>query len=578
MYEQRPWLKYYSNIPTTIDFPRISLYEALMNSISQHTDYIAWDFFGKTQTYAEFSQVIQHCADGLAELGLEAGDRITIAMPTCPQSIISLYAVNCLGAVANIIHPLASADEIEYYLNISQSRIAITLDIFFPKFNAIHKQTHLKKLILTRTSDYLPISWKVKFSLSKSRKQPQIPIEKWVVKWSTLFDPNHPRCIPVPTNTDALAAILYSGGTTSTPKAVMLSNRNLIAAGMNVSLWGGFCQKDTIFAVSPLFHSFGLGACAIATFLSGAKNILTPQFSPKMIAHLIRTKKPNMIIGIPSLFQALIQDSKFQKTDLRCLKTALCGMDRLPKIVKKRFKEIVLKSGGIIRIQESYGLTEAVSAVIGNPSEGYREGSIGIPFPNIIAKIVRPGTDEDIGYSGQGELCLHGPTVMLGYLGQTEKTAGILKKHRDGKTWLHTEDLCSMDEDGFFYFHLRLKHIIKSSGITISPIQLEDRLMRHPDVLETCVIGIPDLSVIEKIKAFVVLKEAQKASSDMMQILSEYCRKEIVKECCPVEIEFRPEIPKTLLGKIAYHELVEQETQKLRNTRQNIGESPHWRH
>lgn len=578
MHKKRPWLKHYGDIPATIDYPRTSLYETLMQSVARHSEKIAWDFFGRTQTYQKFSETIHKCANGLAALGLEAGDRITIAMPTCPQGIIVFYAVNCLGAVANIIHPLTASHEIEYYLNISQSRIAVTLDAYFSKFNAARKKTSLKKIVLAKISDYLPLSRKIKFALTQRRKQVAVPSENWIVKWAELFDPNHPRCIPVPTNTDALAVILYSGGTTTgTPKGVLLSNRNLITAGMMVSTWGNLCRKDSILAILPIFHGFGLGVCINAAFMSGATSILAPQFSADTVVHLLRTRRPNLIIGLPGLFHAMTQNRKFLKTDLGFLKAAFCGADTLPKVVKERFEKIVAENGGNVRIQEGYGLTETVTAVIGNPAKGYREGSIGLPFPDMLAKIVRPGTDEELTSGCRGELCLHGPTIMLGYLNQPGETAKILKQHRDGKLWLHTEDLCSMDNDGYFYFHLRLKRIINSSGISISPIQVENRLLRHPDVLETCVIGVPDLSLVEKIKAFVVLKKTPKAGSDMVKTLTEYCCEELVKESCPQEIEFRPEIPKTLLGKIAYHELWKQEIQKLQDKGQYV-EEPSMRH
>ncbi len=566
MPEKKPWLKYYGNIPPKLEYPRISLYEALMQSVARHSDRIAWDFFGKTQTYAEFSDTIQRCADGLAAMGLEAGDRMTIAMPTCPQALIVFYAINCLGAVANIINPLATAHEIQFYLNLSQSRFAITLDTYYSKFYVVKKQTPLKKLIVARISDDLPFWQKIIYALTKECRLCPPPMENWGIKWPDLFDPNHPRCVPIPTNPDALAVILYSGGATSTSKGVMLSNHNLIAAGMMVTTWVNLCCGDTILSILPLFHGFGLGVCINAALMGGAKSLLSPQFTTKRVAHFIRTKHPDLIIGLPSLFHGLTQIPKFHKADLRCLKAAFCGADILPRVVKERFEEIVHKSGGTVRIQEGYGLTETVTAVMGNPVKEYREGSIGMPFPDMEAKIVRPGTDERLPNGQQGELCLHGPTVMLGYLNDPKETARVIRTHSDGKRWLHTEDICSMDSDGYFYFHVRMKRVINSSGITVSPVQVEDRLMRHPDVLETCVIGVPDLSLVEKVKAFVVLKETHKAGSDMVQILTDYCSEELAEESCPQEIEFRPEIPKTLLGKIAYHELWEQEIQKLRKS------------
>lgn len=577
MYETKPWLKHYGKMPATIEYPRISLYEALMGSVSRHAGRIAWDFFGKYQTYEEFSRSVQDCANGLAALGLEAGDRITIAMPACPQGIIAFYAANCLGAVANIIHPLASCREIAHYLNISQSRIAVTLDAYFSKFNTVHAQTPLKTLILARITDYLPLSQKIKFALTKGRTERPLPADNWVMKWPDLFDPAHPKCVPVPTNTEAPAVILHTGGTVGIPKGVLLSNRNLIAAGMMISAWANLNEKDTILAILPLFHGFGLGVCVNAAFMSGARTILAPQFNPETVSHLIRSQQPTLIIGLPSLFQALVQNSKFQKSDLRCLRAAFCGADILPRTVRERFEEIVGKNGGRVRIQEGYGLTETVTAVLGNPPDSGRAGSIGMPFPDMSAKIVRPGTDEEVPCGNRGELCLRGPAVMLGYLNQNDETTRTLKRHRDGRTWLHTEDLCSMDTEGYFYFHLRLKRMVNASGTSVSPVQVEDRLLSHPDVLEACVIGLPDLSAVEKIKAFVVLKDARKAGAGMVQILMAHCRKELIMEFCPQEIEFRPEIPKTTLGKVAYHKLREQELEKRRSTDQYAGEtgSPH---
>ncbi|MGD9210687.1 MAG: AMP-binding protein [Desulfobacteraceae bacterium] len=576
MYKKRPWLKHYGEIPATIEYPRISLYEALMRSAARHTDQEAWDFFGKTQTYDEFARSIHNCANGLAALGLEAGDRMTIAMPTCPQGLIAFYAGNCLGAVANIIHPLASQKEIEYYLNISQSRIAITLDIYFPKFAAVRKNTPLKKIIIAKISDFLTTAQKVKFAFSKGFKRVSVPSKRWIVKWTSLFDPNHPRCVPIPTNTDALAVIIYSGGVTGNPKGILLSNQNLIAVGMMISAWGNFCRNDIILAIVPLSHGFGLGGCINATLMSGGKCILLPQFTSKMVTCLIRAKRPNIIIGLPNLFHALTDNSAFKKTKLCHLKAAYCGADTLPQKIKERFEKIVVNAGGNIRLQEGYGLAETVTMVMGNLAKEYRKGSIGIPFPDVLAKIVQPGTDEELPAGSKGELCLHGPFIMLGYLNQPEKTSQTVKMHRDSKLWLHTEELCSMDEDGYFYFHMRSKPTIKSSDLTVPKFQIEDRLKRHPDVLETCVIGIPDIFAVEKVKAFVVLKESQKAGADMVQTLIEYCRKELIKESCPLEIEFRPEIPKTLFGKIAYHELWQQEIQKLHNAGQYTGKSTSW--
>lgn len=562
--EPKPWLKYYGNVPATIQYPKITMYQGVMASVKKNPGAIAYDFLGYTSTYKRFAEEIDRCADALASLGLSKGDRITISMPTSPQGIICFYAANKLGAVASMIHPLSTVKEIEFYIQVSKSRIALTIDAFYGKFKEAMKNAPLDRLILTKISDYLPFVKALAFKATKGRMIPKVPADPKVVWWTDLMKAKHPVVPEAKADTHDMAVILYSGGTTGKPKGIMLSNFNFISHGYMVAHWAGMDRTSSVLAILPIFHGFGLGVCVNGTLMGGGKTILVPTFTPEDVAKLIKKKRPSFIIGVPTLFEALNKNPIFQKTDLSCLKAAFSGADSLPRVVKERFEEIVQKNGGNVKLLEGYGLTEAVTGIIAMPMNEYRDRSIGIPFPDMLAKIVKPDTIDEAPIGEEGELCVAGPAVMLGYLDQPEETAAVLKKHADGLTWLHTGDICSQDADGFFYFKLRQKRMIKSSGMNVYPAQVEEHLYKHPGVAMACVIGVPDKDQVERVKAFVVMKDKSQATPEMQKELIEHCRKELIKWSCPREIEFRDDLPKTLVGKVAYKVLEEQEIAKLK--------------
>lgn len=564
MYEKKPWLRFYEHVPQTIDYPRVTMYEAVRQSANRCLDSIAYDFLDYTSTYRQFINEIDKCADALASIGLKKGERITISMPTSPQGIICFYAANKLGAVSSMIHPLSTTNEIEFYLNVAKSRFVLTLDAFYSKFKDLKETTPLETLILARIPDYLGTLKRIGFNLTKGRKIPKVPQDSMVKWWAGLMSGSYPQAPQAQMDTDELAVILYSGGTTGVPKGIMLSNMNFISEGMQVSEWGKLSDADSILAILPIFHGFGLGVCVNACFMGGGKSILVPQFTPETVAQIISSKKPSFVIGVPTLFDALSRHPKMHKTNLSCLRATFSGADSLPRAVKERFEEMVKKQGGNVQLLEGYGLTEAVTAIMAMPIGHYREGSIGLPFPDMLAKIVRLDTTEEVPCGEEGEICISGPAVMMGYLDQPEETAETLKRHSDGKIWLHTGDIGTMDEDGFFYFKLRQKRMIKSSGMNVYPAQVEDILYRHPDVQEACIIGVPDQAQVQLVKGIVVLKNPAKASPQMEKILIDYCREHLIKWSCPRTIEFRDSLPKTLVGKIAFNKLEEEEIAKLK--------------
>jgi long-chain acyl-CoA synthetase len=555
----KPWLRFYGDVPETLEYPRITLYEALQRSAAAHPDAIAVDFFGSTLTYRELADEIDRCASSLGALGLGAGDRITISMPTCPQGVIAFYAAAKLGAVASMIHPLSTASEIEGYLTMSRSRVALTLDAFYGSFAETRGRTPLEILILAKISDSFPAPKRLAFWLKRGRKIPRVPADERVRWWSTLMTESQPAVPAAPVDTDDLAAILYSGGTTGAPKGIMLSHRNFISEGLQLTAWVGIGEHDTVLAVLPIFHGFGLAALVNAPLLSGARVVMMPQFSPQIVAKLLRTKRPTLTAGPPTLYEALARDPSLAKADLSSLRAAFSGADTLPEPVRERFERLVADRGGTVRLLEGYGLTEAVTAIMGMPLHEHRAGSIGVPFPDMLATICDPGTTTELPAGEEGEICLSGPAVMLGYLDNPEATATALKEHADGRVWLHTGDIGKMDEDGFFYFTSRLKRMIKSSGFNVYPAQVEAVLYRHPAVDEACVVGIPDETQGERVKAFVVAKNPAAAGPELADELIRHCRKELIKWSCPREVEFREELPKTRVGKIDFTALVQDE-------------------
>lgn len=556
MYEKKPWLKFYNNIPQTIEYPRITMYEALMKTVEQYPENIAYDYLDYTATYQQFIDEIDLCANAMAGIGIRQGDIITIAMPTCPQAIVSFYAANKLSVVASMIHPLSTETEITYYLNVARSRYALTMAEYYEKFKKVKKETLLETLILSEPLDFPMITDK-----TKGNAHP----DPMVKSWSDIMASSYPEAPKGKMDTDEMAVILYSGGTTGFPKGIMLSNYNFISEGMMVASWRDIPPEEySILAILPIFHGYGLGVCCNATFMRGGTAILVPNFTPDIFAKLIRTKRPCVITGVPTLYDALSRNPEFQNADLSCLKAAGCGADTLPRTVKERFEAIVQAQGGDVKLLEGYGLTEAVTGIMGTPQDGYRENSVGIPYPDMLAKVVRIGTIQEAEIGEEGELCISGPAVMLGYMGQPEETARTLQIHQDGLQWLHTGDIFTMDEDGYFYYKLRLKRMIKSSGMNVYPAQVEDVILQHPAVQSVCVIGIPDEAQVERVKAFVVLKDPSLASPEMAEKLIAHCRDHLIKWSCPREVAFRKDIPLTRVGKIAYTELKKEEVARLK--------------
>jgi long-chain acyl-CoA synthetase len=562
--ESKPWLKFYDIAPPSIDFPRVSLYERLVQTVQAHEKDAAWDFLIATQNYKDFLADIDKFADALAAAGFQKGDIMTISMPTCPQGIIPIYAVNKLGGIASMIHPLSPPPQIEMYLNISNSTWAMTLDSFYPKFVEVLGKTQVKKLILARIPDYLPAIGKLVFKMKSKGQIKKVPADDRVIWMADMLHGNYPRAPKAEVSTDDTAVILYSGGTTGTPKGIELSNMNMISEGMMVASWINAHEGQSVLAILPIFHGFGLGVCVNSFFMAGGKSILIPTFTPEDVAKIVKKKHPNYIMAVPTLFEALASNETFKHCDLSCFAATFCGADTLPRKTKEKFEAVVKAGGGNCKLLEGYGLTEAVTAIMASPTSEYREGSVGIPLSNMLAQICEVGGTAEVPCGEEGEICISGPAVMKGYLNNPEATAETLVTHDDGQVWLHTGDLGLMDKDGFTYFRLRIKRMLKVSGFNVYPMNVEETLRKMPDIEDVCIIGVPDEKQVSKVKAFVVLKDKTKATDEEKQAIMDFGVANLLKYESPREVEFRDSLPKTLIGKIAFNTLEKEELEKLK--------------
>ena len=559
---KKEWHKFYGNIPHNLHYPEGSLYDLLKKSIETHPHAVAYDFLDKTATYTELGQQIDEFACKFHRAGFRAGDTMSIIMPTSPQGIVAFYAVNKLGGVAAFIHPLSTEEELKHYLSLSGSRFALTLDIFYEKVAAVKNEVPLEKLFVTKISTYMPPVKKLAYGIITLPKKKVKPDPDWAF-W---LEKEEEKCQKPPESvsagSDALSVILFSGGTTGVPKGVMLTNKNIVSEGMMVAAWGRLDETDTLLAILPIFHGFGLSVCVNAALMAGAKTVLIPKFTVKDVAKLVRKKKPTFLIGVPTLFKALLDEKIFRNADLSFLKMAFSGADTLPRTLKEEFDETVRKNGGKSVLLEGYGLTEAVTAIMAQPAGEYREGSIGLPFPDMDVKIVDPETYSEKPHGEIGEIVVNGPAVMKGYLNNPEETAATLKVHDDGKIWLHTGDLGYRDADGFFYFKQRLKRMIKSSGMNVYPSEVENVICQHEEVKFACVIGVEDAHQMTRIKAFVELNHPEKASPEKEKEIIAFVRKRLIKWSCPREIEFVEKLPLTKIGKVDFRKLEEREHAK----------------
>ena len=559
-----PWLKYYGNTPASLEYPHKTMYEMVEAAAKRHPNHVAYVFMGKKTSYTEFMKRIQAAAQGLYKMGIRKGDKVTICMANTPQALDCFYALNRIGAIPNMIHPLSASQEIAFYLNFSKSKAILTLDQFYYKVAEILPQLeNPTEILIARVADELPAPLSALYPLTKSaRAVKKLPKAGYTLWYDMVKAGKNTRLPGQKSRYDSCGAILYSGGTTGTTKGIMLSNLNFNALALQTIAASGFSMEEIsnmkMLSVMPVFHGFGLGIGIHTPLVAGGTCILIPQFNVKVYAKTLMKQKPNLIPGVPTLFEALLRTEDLEGADLSFLKGIFSGGDSLSPELKKKVDAFLREHNCSEQIREGYGTTECVTASCLTPKDYARQGSIGVPFPDTYYKIVEPGTTNEVGPNIEGEICISGPTVMLGYMDNPYETANTLRRHYDGRIWLHTGDLGHMDQDGFVYFRQRIKRMIVTSGYNVYPSQLENIIDANDKVLLSCVIGVKDPYRVQRVKAYVVPMPGVEPSEALKQEILDYCSGRIAKYAMPREIEFRKELPKTLVGKVAYRVLEEE--------------------
>lgn len=561
-----PWAKFYKKGEMNIDIPNISIYQYLVQNCKGYMDHIAIDYFGATRTYAEFLDQIDGAARAFKSQGVRKGDVVSILSANVPEALISFYALNKIGAVANMLHPLLSENEIKDALKNYSTVVLVAMDITYSKLKKILDETEVYKTIIISAKDSMPFLIKIGYELTQGRKveKPDRNSENFLywkdfVKHGENYRDDKELA---ETKRDFPAAILQSGGSTGVPKGIVLSNGNFNASTIQAKrALPDLDSNDVILGIMPVFHGFGLQVSISDAFNVGAKVVLIPQFKPNEFDKLIKKSNPSVLVGVPTLFEALTHNEGMDGVSLANLKYVIAGGDSFSKAKVEAINEFLHNHGAKTNFTQGYGMTEALSAVTFDLKYASREGSIGIPWPGTYVKICKPGTDEEVPYGEDGEICISGPTVMLGYYNNEKETNDALHIHKDGNVWLHSGDIGFMDKDGFVTYRQRIKRMIVSSGYNVYPAQIEEVLEKHPGVLDSTVIGIPHPYKVEVPKAYIVLKPGFRESK-VKEELEELCKKNLAKYSQVKEFEFRKSLPKTMVGKVDFRKLQEENKEK----------------
>ncbi len=572
--KKQVWHQHYDpGVPISLDYPSDPIDRFLRQTAQKTPSKPALIFGGLipllgerhlTITYQELDQLVDRFAAGLQHLGLKKGDRASIYMANCPQFVITYYAILRAGGIVVPSNPLYTPREIKHQLNDSGAKFAVVMSLLYDNIKKIRAKTSLNHVIVTNIKEYFPGLLKFLFTLTKEKEGHRVDIaHDSDTHWfqDILKRADTPQ--PVKLSPDDTAALMYTGGTTGIPKGAQLSYANLVANAIQSVSWllgsdPGRGNEITLSAL-PLSHAYAMTVCMNVSVFNGFSQVLIP--NPRDLDHLLATinkHHPTLFPGVPALYTAINHHPAVQagKYNLRSIQSCLSGAAGLPGEVQQEFQRI---TGGIL--VEGYGLSESSPVAIGNPFGGGRIGFIGVPMPDTEVKIVdEQANNKALDPNQPGILCLRGPQVMKGYWGMPTETANALRQHPDGKVWLHTGDIAEMMEDGYFRLVDRQKDLILAAGgYNVYPRDIEERLYEHPAVLEVAAIGVPAHSSNQRAKVFVVLKAGQTATGAE---LIDWCRQGLAPYKVPKYVEFRDELPKTLVGKILRRELVEEESAK----------------
>ncbi len=563
---KRPWLERYdAGVPYHIDYPDVPLYHFVEEAARQHPDHVALIFKGGKVTYRELDEQINRMAAALAKMGVKKGDRVAILMANCPQFVISYFGILKAGGIVVACNPLYAPPELEHQLNDCGAEVIIVMSRFYPVIQQIRSKTSIRQVIVTNIKEYFPPVLKLLFTLLLEKKEGDrvelAPGDLWFQDVLSAHSPADRPKVEINPWED-VAIFQYTGGTTGIPKGAMATHRNLVANSLQIKRWLPDVREagEIVLVALPLFHVYGMVAAMCYGLAAAATLIIIP--NPRDIDDILETinkYRPSIFPGVPTMYNAINHHPKVieGKVDIKSIRACISGSAPLLRETQTRFEQL---TGGNLR--EGFGLSEAPTATHCNPMYGEnREGSIGLPLPDVDAAIVDLETGTkflDVGE--EGELVIRGPQVFKGYWQMPTETANTLRKLPDGNVWLFTGDIAKMDEDGYFYIVDRKKDMIICGGYNVYPREVEEVLKEHPKVLEVAVAGVPDPYRGETVKAWIVLKPGETATEEE---IIEWSKQRLAKYKYPRYIEFRSELPKTFVGKTLRRMLVAEERARM---------------
>ncbi|MGQ9832846.1 MAG: long-chain-fatty-acid--CoA ligase [Candidatus Villigracilaceae bacterium] len=558
--DARPWLAHYDKgVPHTIEYPPVPLYHFLEESARKYPNQPCTIFRGAKISYQEMNAITDQIAAALADMGVKKGDRVGLLMPNTPQFVMAYFGILKAGGIVVAFDSRYTPPEIVHQANDAGVEVMFVMSNFYQKLKIAQPQTKIKKVIVTNIKETLPPVLGVLFTLFREKKDGfRVDLEPGNIWLQDLLASYKPEDRPkLDIGPDDVALFQYSGGTTGVSKAAEATHRNLVANTLQIVFWIPDLEpaKEIVLMAIPLFHVYGMVAGMLFGIRSGAALVMIP--NPTDMHDLlgsIKKYRPSIFPGIPRLYNAINNhpDVIAGKYPLGSIKACISGSAPLMRETKERFEAI---TGG--KVAEGYGLSEAPTATHCNPLLGVNKtGSIGIPLPDVDAKIISLEDGETEMAVGEiGELVIHAPQVMKGYHNMPNETALTLRKLKDGKVWLFTGDIAKMDEEGYFYIVDRKKELIKPGGEQVWPREVEEVISSHPKVLEVAVAGIPDPLRGEAVKAWVVVKPGETLTEEEVK---EWCAQSLAKYKVPRQVEFRSELPKSTVGKTLRRELVKQ--------------------
>ena len=565
------WEHFYTKEEKKLVVPDKTMYDILYDSSIDYGDYYAYSYYGTKVTYKKMLKDVNLAIDAYRSHGIRRGDVVSLILPNVPEALISLYALNYIGAIVEMIHPLSSEEEIKNYLNSTGSVMVVVVDMCYEKLKNVIADTKVYKSIYVSPKESMPFLMGLGYEVTKGYKMLKPDkSDTSCISWSSFIKSGkrYHMNYDSMTKKEDPAVILHSGGTTGSPKSIVLSSYNFNSLVEQAKLiLQNVREGDKILGVLPIFHGFGLGVTIHCAISKGVEIQLIPQFDIKKFGKILTKDRPTLILGVPTLFEAMTSVEE-RGMDLSYIKYVICGGDTLNQNLIDRVNKYIRDHNGRARICQGYGMTECLGPVcVGYKDEINRDLSMGIPLPGDYLKIVNHDTLEEMPIGKSGEICVSGPTVMMGYLDNPKETNEILRVHPDGRVWLHTGDIGYMNDEGIFYYQQRLKRMIISSGFNVYPNQIESVICEHEAVLNCTVIAIPHPYKQQVAKAFVVLKAGYSPNIFTRNSIKEYCKKHLSKFALPYEYEFRKSLPKTLIGKIDFKKLQEEEDKKRKNKR-----------